>query len=369
MIYLDYSATTKASEKVLKRFNDIALNNFANANSRYDIAYDSKKVIDEATNNILSYFKVPLWNIIYTSGASEANNTIIKGICDKYNSKRIITTKLEHSSIITPLGYLQRKGFKISFVNLDENGIVDINHLKSLLDEDVVLVTIGYVSSELGIEQPINEIGKIIHEYNSNIIFHTDMTQAVGKIIVDLTNVDCASFSGHKIHTFKGIGALLMRNDIKITPLIHGGKSTSVYRSGTPQTELIDSLSTAISEINLDLNYVFNLRSKLIKGLEMYSGIKINSSVKSIPHIVNFSILGLKSDITQKYFAKKGIYISTKTACSSESEKSLAVYELTHDEERSESSVRVSLALDTKMDEIDNFLKVLEGLCNEYKIN
>lgn len=372
MIYFDYSATTKVSNEVLKRFNEVVDKYYFNPNSNYDLSLETHQLIENDTKDILNYFNVPNWNLIYTSGASESNNTIIKGFIDKRKEKTIITTKLEHSSIITPVGYLQRKGYNVQFVNLNADGTVDLNHLKSLINDDTLLVTIGYVNSELGILEPINEIGKIIHEINSNTIFHTDMTQAVGKVSVDLSNVDCASFSGHKIHTFKGIGGLLLKPELNITPLIHGGKSTTLFRSGTPQTELIDSLATAIKNIKLDEEYVNDLNKLLVAGLLKYSNIRINSTNKSIPQIINFSILAIPSNKTQEYFANKGIYFSTKTACSSETSHSLAVYTITNDMDCATTSLRISISNLSTREEVETFLKVLaeyEGEISENSIN
>ena len=364
MIYLDYCATTKTDADVLTRFNQISQNNFANPNSHYDIALESNKIINEATKDIAKFFNVTETEIIYTSGASESNNMAIKGIVENNPGKQIITTQLEHSSIITPLGYLQRKGYKVSFVNLKEDGTIDLNHLEELLKEDTILVTIGYVSSELGIVQPINEISQLLKKYPKTY-FHTDMTQAIGKIDFDLTDVDLASFSGHKFYCFKGIGGLIINNHIPLVPLIHGGRSVTNYRSGTPQTELIGAMSYAISKINnlhqinekiLELNQIIN------NHIKKYPNLIVNSTNKSIPHIINVSFLGYQSDDVQKFFNDHGIYISTKTACSSEGTYSTAVKELTGSIERAESSIRISLSKYTTKDEINEFLRILDIL-------
>ena len=245
MYYFDYSATTKTDKEVLNRFNEVSQNYFGNANSSYDFAKKCKNIIDESSEIIAKYFNILPNEIIYTSGASEANNLAIKGVAELTDKKHIITTKIEHSSVVSTLSYLQSKGYKIDFVNMTKEGTVDIDHLKSLISDDTFLVTMCGVDSELGIKQPFEEVGKILSGYD-NIIFHVDITQCLGKIPVDLENVDLASFSGHKIYAPKGIGALIKKNTVKLSPLIHGGKSTTVYRSGTPQNELIASLAKAI---------------------------------------------------------------------------------------------------------------------------
>lgn len=362
MIYLDYSATTMTKNSVISYFNEVENKYFANPNSLHKLGIEAKQEIDKNINLIKEKLNLVNHEIIFTSGASEANNFVIKGLADKTEKKHIITTKFEHSSINTTLGYLQRKGYKITFLKFNEDGTVDIEDLKNQITEDTFLVTVGAVNSEIGILQQIEEIGKVLKDY-PDVLFHSDITQAIGKIKLDLTNVDLASFSGHKIYAPKGIGGLIIKNDVKITPLIHGGKSTTIFRSGTPQTGLICALGKAISEIynELDSNYahVLELNKYLKTSLEKYKDVVVNSNEKCIPHILNISILGRKSNETQKFFSDNDIYLSTKTACSSDGDMSLNVFDLTKDEQRSKSSIRISLSYLTTKEEIDEFLEKL----------
>lgn len=364
MIYLDYSATTKTDKKVLNRF--IKVNQlFTNPNSNYKQALKVKKIIDNDIENIKNLLAVKDHEIIFTSGASEANNLVIKGLTDNLKSKHIITTKVEHSSIIGPIGYLQKQGFKIDFVNLDQNGQVDLHHLKQLINNDTVLVSICAVDSETGTRQPIEEIAKLLKDYQ-HLYFHTDMTQCLGKDTIDLTNVDFASASGHKIYGFKGIGLLLKKKEIKLIPLIHGGKSTTIYRGGTPAFELIDSLYTSLSilipKIKINYDYVKELNTYLKDNLKNYSNIKINSTSKAIPHILNISILDKNPLEIQKYLADQEILISTQTACSLNTDLSIPVLTITNDQLRAKTSIRISLSYKTTQKELDVFLKHLKIL-------
>jgi len=363
IVYLDYSATTKPDQEVLACFDNVAQNYFANPNSSHTLGTQVKKIVDDATQNIADYFAVNTDEIIFTSGASEANNLAIKGIIENSKRKQIITTSLEHSSVFGPIGYLQKKDYKIDFVNLEADGTVDLNHLKSLISNDTLLVTIAAIDSEVGIRQPIEEIGLLL-KADPEIYFHSDITQCVGKTKIDLTNVHLASFSGHKMYCFKGIGGLIKKEKIKLTPLIHGGKSTTVYRSGTPQTELIVSLSESFNlfknRIDEKYQYVENLNNKLRQELLNYKDVVINSNEKSIPHILNLSVIGRKADDTQKYFAENNIFISTKTACASDTDLSKSILSLTNDEARAASSVRISLSYQTTSTEIDEFVAVLK---------
>lgn len=365
MIYLDYSATTKVDDEVLKTFNDISLNYYGNPNSMHKFGISSKKVIDDSTKMVSEIFGIKEDEIIYTSGASESNNLAIKGICKRNKGKHIITTKLEHSSVIATLSYLSLAGYEIEFVNLCEDGTVDINHLKSIIRDDTILVSICAVDSELGIRQPIEEIGLLLKNYN-NCYFHTDMTQCIGKSEIDFTNVDLASLSGHKIFCFKGIGILYKKENIIIEPLIHGGKSTSIYRSGTPQTELIVSLGKAIElvmkNIKLNYSYVCGINKLLREKLVEYKDVIVNSTDKSIPHILNISVLGVNPEDILHSLEDYGIYISIKSACSSTKEASTSVFEVTKDENRAKSSIRISLSHKTTNEEINEFLRCFD-LC------
>lgn len=362
-VYLDYSATTMVDNNVLEKFNELVKNNYANPNSIHDLGLSSKSIIDKSINNICSYFNIDKDEIIFTSGSSESNNTVIKGVIDGSKRKKIITTYLEHSSILSPLSYLQSKGYIVEFVKLDSNGLVDIEDLKSKLDSNTLLVTISYVNSELGILFNTKEVFKVVKDYDKEIYTHSDITQGLGKVNINLDNIDMASFSGHKIYTFKGIGGLIKKKDIKIVPLIHGGRSTSIYRSGTPSTEFIYSLSCAFDlfkdSIDTKYNYVKELNNRIRNVLSMYDNIYINSTDNSIPHILNFSIIGKDSNRIQKYFNDRGIYISTKSACSSDKNMSMVVKNM-YNEERALSSVRVSISYKTTYEEIDYFIDVLK---------
>lgn len=361
MIYLDYSATTPVDKRVLETFNKVSLEYLGNSNSLHSLGIKSKELEDYATEQVAKILKVKKNEIIYTSGASESNNLAIKGICNKYKNrgKHIITTFLEHSSIIGPLNYLSSQGFDVDFVKINKDGLIDLENLKSLMKNDTILVSISCVDSEIGLQQPIQEIAKIVNQY-PKCFFHVDCTQAFGKIPVDLTNVDLASMSAHKIYGLKGIGMLIKKENIVIEPIIHGGKSTTSYRSGTPALPLIASLLKALELIipNVEKNYEYvkKLNKKIVDKLKTYENVHINSTVNSIPHTINFSLKNIKPETFIHALDNKNIYISTKSACSSSDSISNAVFALTEDREISNSSLRISLSYLTTEEEIEEFL-------------
>lgn len=369
MIYLDYSATTKTCDEVLDTFIKCSKEFIGNPNSLHELGVKSKNLIDSATQQIAELLNVKPNEIIYTSGATESNNLVIKGICDKYKSrgKHIITTHLEHSSIYGPLDYLKNFGYIIDYIKLDENGQVDLENLKKLINEDTILVSICAVNSEIGVTQPLDKIASIIKDY-PKCFFHSDMTQAIGKIKVNLENIDLVSFSAHKFYGIKGIGVLIKKEKVELTPLIHGGKSTTEYRSGTPTLPLIVSTSKALrlalNSIDEKEKYVAKLNTYLKSNLEHFDKVKINSNDKCIPHILNLSVIGVKPETMLHALEKYQIYISTKSACSSSNSKSKSVFALTNDEERANSSIRISISHLTKEEEIDKFIECFK-ICYE----
>ena len=370
IIYLDYSATTPVNEEVLDSFVKATRTYVGNPNSLHKLGVSANKLINDATKQISDILNVKPNEIIYTSGASEANNLAIKGICLRNNKrKHIITTELEHSSVIGPCSYLQRLGYEVDFVKLDENGIVDLNDLKKLIKEDTILVSIASVNSEVGVLQPINEIGKLIKEVNKNTYFHSDITQSVGKVKINLDYVDLASFSAQKFYGLKGVGCLIKKENIVLEPLIHGGKSTTVYRSGTPALGLIVSTAKALRLAYLDFDkkydYVCFLNKYLKEELSKINKVHINSNSYCVPHIVNISIENIKPETMQHALEQEEIYVSTQTACSSNNPVSKAVLAVTKNKNYASSSIRISLSYLTTKEEIDMFVKVLNNKIKE----
>ncbi|HCI77739.1 MAG: cysteine desulfurase family protein [Bacilli bacterium] len=369
MIYLDNSATTMVDDRVLETFNKVCKNYPGNSNSLHSLGIKSKELEDYATEKISNLLGVKPSEIIYTSGASESNNTVLKGVASKYKNRgnHIITTYLEHSSVLETCKYLENKGFIIDYVKIKDNGLIDIDDLERLLTDNTILVSVAYVDSELGIRQDIDTISKIVKKH-PKCYFHVDATQAIGKIKVDPTSIDFISMSAHKIFGLKGIGLLIKKDNIVIDNLIHGGKSTTIYRSGTPALPLICSLMKALELVipNIDKNYeyVSSLSRKIKDNLKKYDNIHINSTENSIPYIINFSVIGVKPETFIHTMEEEDIYLSTKSACST-SDISLSVDSIYHNREISMSSIRISLSYKNTTEEIDKFIKVFDKIYNK----
>jgi len=366
MVYLDYSATTPVNKEVLEVFNKVCLDYPGNSNSLHSLGAKSKELEAYATKKIAKLLKVKPSEIIYTSGASESNNMAIKGVCNRYKNrgKHIITTLLEHSSIVGPLNYLTNEGYEVDFVKIKDDGTVDLDNLKELLRDDTILVSICAVDSEIGLIQPIKEIGEILKEY-PKCIFHVDCTQAIGKVNIDFTNIDMASISAHKFYGLKGVGLLIKKENIVIDPLIHGGKSTTTYRSGTPALPLIVSIAKALELIlpNIDKNYkyVTKLNKMINDKLSTYDLVHINSTENSIPHTINFSLMKIKPETFIHALEEKEIFISTKSACSNSDTMSNSVYAVTKNRDLSYQTLRISLSYLTTEEEIKTFLEVFDS--------
>ena len=362
MIYLDYCATTPVNEEVLETFIKVTKEYIGNPNSLHRLGHDTKKIIDASTKQIADLLKVRESEVIYTSGATEANNLAIKGVALKYQNrgKHILTSPLEHSSVLVPLLYLESKyNYEIEYLSLDDDGRIDLEDLKNKLRKDTVLVSVSSLNSEVGIVQPIQEIANIVKQ-NKITKLHSDMTQHIGKENIDLSNIDLVTFAPQKFFGMKGIGVLIKKENIELEPLIHGGKSTTEFRSGTPAGPLIAStakaLRIALTDIDKKHQYVEELNQYLRDNLKI-DGIHINSNEWATPYILNLSIGHIRPETMLHALEEENIYISTQTACS-KGGRSESVYAVTKNEKYAKHSIRISLSYLTTKEELDRFLEV-----------
>jgi len=370
MIYLDYAANAPVDKEVLDVFNEATVKYFANPNSMHKLGVEAKEAIDKATKNIAKNLGVSEDEIIYTSGASESNNLVIQGLPERYKSrgKHIIISKLEHSSIVAPAQRMQELGFEVDMVGVTKDGLIDIEELKSLIREDTILVSITSVDSELGIRQPIEEIGKILKEY-PDLYFHTDASQIIGKERIDFTDVDLVTIAPHKFYGINGFGLLVKKKEVGLKPIIYGGKSTTIYRSGTPVTgsvlALDKALELALFKLDERKKYITELHDLVIEKLKERNFI-INSTPNSIPNTINFSVKGVISNVFVQLLGNKEVYISSKTSCCPENAPSKSIYALTNDKSLANSSMRISLSHLTTKEEIDKFFLIFDETLEEY---
>lgn len=365
MIYLDYSANTPVDTRVLEQFCAVERRCIGNANSHHQAGSAAKAEIDAANIKIASLLGVQPAEIIYTSGASEANNFALKGLArlSRHVGRHIISTPLEHSSVSGTLTALQEQGYEIDLLDVKQDGTVDLEHLKDLLRPDTICVAITLVDSELGVVQPVQEIAAILKAY-PHCHLHVDATQAVGKIPVSFEGVDTMSLTAHKFYGLNGIGLLIKRRNLALEPLIHGGESTTIYRSGTPTVALASSLACALDLAVIDLpnrvDHVARLNAELRAALSTYPLVRINSPEHAIPHVLNLSVRNVKGTVFQRELDAKGVCISVKSACSSDGLPSRAVFAVSRDRRNALSSWRISLSHLTTEDEIKAFLQAFD---------
>lgn len=363
MIYLDYSATTPVLPEILNSFNKVCTEYYGNPNSMHSLGVKSKELLKSATKQITEVLNIKEEEIIYTSGSTESNNLALIGtaISKQKQGNHIIVSKLEHESIYGICKYLENQGFKIDYVNNTKEGIIDLEDLKKLITNKTILVSICAVNSELGIRQPLKTIKQIIKKENQNTIFHSDMTQAIGKCQINLSDVDLASFSSHKIYAPKGVGMLYKKSNINIAPILYG--SNNDIRPGTPNLPGIVTFSKAIRLANQDLSTketkIKKLNDKITIHLKKYPKILINKTTYSIPNILNISLMDIKPETFVHALEKHNVYLSSNTACSS-GKISSAVLGIYQDKTRALTTIRISLSHLTTEEEITTFLKIFD---------
>lgn len=369
MVYLDYAANTPVDKEVMDTFTRVSFEYMGNPNSSHSLGDKARARMEESAKRIAKLLGAKEREVIYTSGASESNNMAVKGIAGSYKryGSHIITSYLEHASVTGPVTALQNEGYEVDFVNLTKEGQIDLTHLQELIREDTILVSVCLIDSEIGTIQPIEEIVKLVKS-KSHCFLHVDATQAVGKIPVEFKEVDLMTFSGHKFYGINGCGVLLKKENIMLEPLIHGGISTTSFRSGTPALALAaateKALTLSIDKLTGRYDYVKKLNQKLQEGLKEYESVRINTPVKGSPYILNISIKGVNTNKLLKELNNMEIYAAAKSACCAPNTVSRPVYAMTKDRKLALSTLRISLSHLTTAEEIDLFLKGFKKAMN-----
>jgi cysteine desulfurase len=375
MIYLDSAATTKPSKDVLDIFFEVNMKFWANPASLHNEGIKAEAVLEEARKNILENLNAKKqYNLIFTSGATESNNTIIKSIANmnKNGKKHIISSNIEHPSVREVLFFLQKEGFCVEFMPVNQNGMVSVEQIKKAVKNDTILVSIMHVNNEVGSINDIFEIAKAVKEKNKKTIFHSDFSQSIGKLNINLDNskIDAVSFSGHKIECVKGIGAIVFRKNILLSSLLLGGTQELGLRAGTANPAAAATLAKAvkISVKNQKENYekVLLLQNILLENLQKIPEIQINSPKNNSPFILNFSVAKSNAETILRALSEKEIYVSTVSACSSKkNNESYVIKTITNDNKRSKSAIRISLAANLSENDILTFVEELKNIIDK----
>ena len=367
MIYLDYASYTPTNDAVLKKFCDIEKQFFGSALSQHQLGQEAYAKIENITTRISTLLQVAPSEIIYTSGASEGNNLAIKGIAKTYafKGKHILSTSLEHPSVTGTLSFLQEQGYDIELLKILSDGQIDIQHLKTAIRPDTILMCVSLIDSELGAIQPIDEISKILEKY-PYCHLHIDVAQAMGKIPVSMNNAATLTFSPNKFYGICGTGVLVKRQDVILEPLIHGGASTNIYRSGTPSLALaastLEALEIAIRDLDKNFCKVSQLRNYLIDELSTIPLVRFNSPKNASPYILNLSVDGIRGVDFRDALNAKNVFVSVKSACSTDSSPSRPVMAVSRNKKNALNSWRISLSHLTTQEELEEFIKIFKSI-------
>lgn len=369
MIYFDNSATTKPKKEVLDTFYKVAENYFGNPSSVHHLGLQAENLLSQARNQIATLLKTDEQEIIFTSGGTEGNNFIIKGVAEKYRNRghHMITTMIEHPSVLNTCIQLENSGFDVTYLPVDETGRVRVEDVKKALRKDTILVSIMHVNNEIGSVQPIEKIGELLKNHPKTL-FHVDHVQGVTKVPLDFheSNVDFASISSHKFHGLKGTGAIYIRKGLKLAPLLAGGGQERGFRSGTENLAGIVAMAKALRLGMLDyeakIDTMMGVRDFLINELQLIEGVKMNTPKQNTaPHIINFSVQGFKAEVLVHELEQHGLYVSTTSACSSRTnEPSRTILAMGLGEERATTSIRISLSFDNTKEEAKQAVAIIK---------
>ena len=374
VIYLDNAATTKVDPEVLNSYNQITLKYFANPSSIHSLGQESSRLLDRSREQVLNVLKLTHHDVIFTSGATEANNLAIKGYCfaNRSRGKHIITSSTEHPSVLNTVLEMQDFGFEVTVLPVNKEGQIEVKTLKDAIREDTILVSLMMVNNEVGAINPIKEVGEYLKKF-PKIAFHVDMVQAIGKLPLDFNNIDMFSIAGHKIHGLLGSGLLIKEKKILLKAVNQGGGQENNLRSGTNTLALSASLAKALrlsieGEAN-NFKKVKVLSERLLGYLkDNKDKYLINSYNEDNPYIVNFSLLHHKASVVVEALSNRGIMVSSLSACHAKNEDySKVVYAMYQDLNLAHNTIRISFDKDNTLEEVEALIKNLEEILKEIK--
>jgi cysteine desulfurase len=371
--YLDNSATTRAYDEVAQLVARIMTEEYGNASSVHHMGVVSSNRLFSARETIADTLKVDPAEIVFTSGGTESDNTAIIGAAraNAWRGKHIITTSIEHPAVLESCQELVKEGFEVTYLPVDETGVVRLEDLKDAIREDTILVSMMFVNNEIGAVEPIAEAGKLIKSINEQIVFHVDAVQAYGKFRIrpKSMNIDLLAVSAHKIHGPKGVGFLYIKKGTKIVPICYGGGQQKGMRSGTENVPGIAGMALAAQmcydDFDKKISALYELKKYLMESLtERISDIRLNGPEceKGAPHIVSVSIKGLAAETILNMLSSKEIYVSAGSACTSNNPHvSDTLKAIGLDKSLLESTIRISMSTQTTKEEIDYLLDVLSS--------
>jgi cysteine desulfurase len=368
MLYLDNSATTKPYPEVLSTYLKVTEDYFANPSSLHKLGSEAEMLLNQSRKQVATLLGVQQGEIIFTSGGTEGNNLAIKGaaLANKHKGRHIITSSIEHPSVLESFKQLEEfHGFSVTYLPVNGEGIVSLEHLEKAIRDDTILISIMHVNNEVGTIQPIAEIGQMLK--NQNILFHVDNVQGITKVPLDLknANIDLCTISGHKFHGLNGSGVLFKRSGVDLLPLFSGGSQELQMRSGTESlagnVALAKALRMATEKAAKRGQHLENLHKQLRVKLMNIEGVVVNTPLKNAaPHIINFSVPAVKAEVLIHFLGEHDIYVSTTSACSSRSKTtSQTLLAMNKPQDIAKSAIRVSLSYESNEEMILTFIDTL----------
>ena len=371
-VYFDNASTTNIHPEVLKSYISLLQKYYVNSESIYNEGIEINSMMEKARRAIAGLLGVQASDVIFTSGSSESNTSAIKGVCfANKNKKHIITTNVEHSSILNCCRQMEEVfGYHVTYLPVDSTGKVSLKQVMDAMDEDTAIVSIMYVNNESGAVNPINEISEYVKK-KTHAYMHVDLTQSIGKVPLDMTNIDLASISAHKLEGLKGSGILVKKSFVPYVPLINGGEQEFGIRGGTSNA-LVDMMFAKTLRLALENGKKYHsciqeMHDHLIAGLKSIEGVEINSPSDAIASTINFSYENIPSEVMQNALNEGGFMVSARSTCYSKSMNPSYVLEaMGFSEKRASSCIRVSLSYHNTLEEVDRFIEVLKGVIQLY---
>lgn len=378
-VYLDNSATTRSFDCVAEIVTKVMLEDYGNPSSMHMKGVEAERYIRYAKETIAKNLKVSEKEILFTSGGTESDNLALIGtaMANRRAGGHLITTMIEHPAILQTMHYLEGQGFQVTYLPVDENGVIRLEDLRRAIRRDTILVSIMHTNNEIGSLQPVEEAGALIKSMNPRIVFHVDAVQGYGKfrIYPKRMKIDLLSVSGHKIHGPKGVGFLYINEKIKIQPILFGGGQQKGMRSGTENVAGVAGLAKAVEQIYTNLegerSAMYGLKTRLINGVRKLSDIRVNGVPgwddgvpeigQSAPHVVSISFRGIRSEVLLHALEERGIYVSAGSACASNKapKPSDTLRAIGLERDLLDSTLRFSLSVFTTQEEIDYTVQTL----------
>ncbi len=378
-VYFDNSATTQPAPEVVESVNEVLSKYYGNPSSIHGLGVQAEKLLRRSTELISEQLGIEENELVFTSGGTESNNLAIKGIAFAYQARgrHLMTSAVEHSSVYEVCRTLEKHfNFEVTYLPVDRQGRVSAEDVKKAMREDTILVSIMHVNNELGSIQPVEEIGQIVRRF-PKAFFHVDDVQGIGKVPLSIrqAHIDLLSLSGHKIHAPKGIGVLFVRKGIELYPLLHGGSQQNAMRSGTENVAGIVAVAKAIRLVKekekQHAEHFFQLKQRMVQNLEKLDEVKVNSPLDRrsfAPHIVNVSFPGIKPEVLVHALEEKGIFVSTKSACSSKIEQPSRILQAAGmAREQANSAIRISFSMYNTLEEVDYVSEALAEILPYYQ--